>query len=222
MNERNAIRLEILKQLLLLTDRQWGDYALRRDPLYPRMRTEERAEAIAYAQNAGVKAAERLSSEGSCAAPESLLEDCGVQIVGAARNDGCGLYFLAQFQEPDRIVLYEENIGAVSVYEKLLPAEKPIVRRLVLAHELYHVLELKRPELTAAELRVPVFKFGSYIRRKTLRAVSEIAAMSFAKELTGTQIHPQLLDILLLYAREDPNAENTALQLLERLRDKER
>ena len=145
-----------------------------------------------------------------------------MQIVGAAQNDGCGLYFLAQFQEPDRIVLYEENIASLSGYEKLLPAEKPFMRRLVLAHELYHVLELKRTELTAAELRVPVFKFGSYIRRKTVRAVSEIAAMSFAKELTGVPIHPQLLDILLLYARDDPNAESTALQVLERLRNKER
>ena len=69
---------------------------------------------------------------------------------------------------------------------------------------------------------MPVFKFGSYIRRKTVRAVSEIAAMSFAKELTGVPIHPQLLDILLLYARDDPNAESTALQVLERLRNKER
>lgn len=222
MNERNAIRPEILEQLLLLTDRQWGDYALRCDPLYPIMRTEKRAEAVTYAQNAGKKTARRLASEESCTELEPLIESCGVQIVGAAQNDGCGLYFLAQFQEPDRIVLYEENIASLSGYEKLLPAEKPFMRRLVLAHELYHVLELKRTELTAAELRVPVFKFGSYIRRKTVRAVSEIAAMSFAKELTGVPIHPQLLDILLLYARNDPNAESTALQVLERLRNKER
>lgn len=200
MAGRNA-----LIRLLELGDEQWGQYALTRDPLWSRLTQKERTTAVLQAQHTGRKVAERLYGRD----PEALCGAYGITVAEEPELSGCGLYLFAQFQEPDQICLYEKTVQTVDgfVRENLPERFQCPVRRLVLAHELFHVLELQDPELPTHNMTVPILKLGRRSWRRRLTAPSEIAAMSFAKALLDAPFYPQALDVLLMYALGRKGAE---------------
>ena len=223
MNGEMMTKRDTLIELLELDDHRWGQYALTKDPLWSRLAPAERTGVVRQAQDTGKqaarKAAERLGDKGL----EALCGAYGITVREERELSGCGLYLLARFEEPDQICLYEKTIREVDRFIRTTLPERfqCSARELVLAHELFHVLELQDPELPTNSLTVPVLKLGPFCWRRRLTVPGEIAAMSFAKALLDTPFYPQALDILLLYALEQEEAEGLTESILSSFGGKE-
>lgn len=207
---------EILLQLYALPTYRWGLYTLSTDLLYHRMGQSLRYQCVCNAQRSGQTAARVMMLREQCRQPEILCRRYGIRICEENAENACGRYLLAQFQEPCDIVLYDQPIWKLQLFLKRNIPERDgfSVKELILAHEFYHALELKEPNLAPEETRVTILKLGSFSLKRKITAVSEIAAMAFAQELLGVPFAPQLLNLLLLFAEEDPNAQMEARRVL--------
>lgn len=170
-----------------------------------RLGATEQAELAALALADGEEAARALRIGAGPAAVETLAAGLGVSV---ALDDGeiavGGHIFCADYRpSPPRIRLYTRAIAAI---DRGL-ARSSIARRLgaarsepvLLAHELYHHLDLARPASLAQRHRVTSLKLGRLHVRTELPSLAEIAAGRFAATLLGLHCHPKLLDLLLLW-----------------------
>jgi hypothetical protein len=83
------------------------------------------------------------------------------------------------------------------------------VRGLLLFHEIFHFIEernIKKIYTRTETIRLWKFLFINW--DSTVRAVSEIAAMSFARAVAHTVYNPFILDPLLLYGYSKEKAES--------------
>lgn len=115
-----------------------------------------------------------------------------VAILGVKVTDrkGNGFYFSEYDTLTGQIVLFEnviKNGFICKEKERLLTEEYEKVRRLFLAHEVFHYLEFHDPSvgITYKEKQAVIFLAGKYKRRTGLRCLSEIAAHSFALAVAG-------------------------------------
>lgn len=219
MNGETMINRDLLIKLLELSDIQWGRYALSRDPLWPRLPEADRTGIAREAQCIGVRQAGEIAERLHSQDPEVLCGAYGITVEEEPELNGCGLYLFARFQEPDRVCLYEKTIQTVEKFacQNLPERFHCPIRQLVLAHELFHVLEFRDRKLPTHSMTVPILRLGRYSWRRKLTAPSEIAAMSFAKALLDTPFYPQALDILLMCAIEQEKAEALMGSILESL-----
>ena len=85
----------------------------------------------------------------------------------------------------------------------LLEAEKLI--SVLLSHELFHAVEERyEKEIYTRTEKVELWR-RPFSNRSSIVCLSEIAAMAFAAQMTGIEVSPYMLDVLLVYAY-DQNA----------------
>lgn len=135
--------------------------------------------------------------------------------VSVAYDDGeiaiAGHIFSADYRpNPPRIRLYERAIAAID-RGLTRPGVAAIVGTteaapVLLAHELYHHLDLARPVSLTQRHRVTSLKLGPLYLRTELPSLAEIAAGRFAATLLGLHCHPKLLDLLLLWDSDPQRA----------------
>lgn len=123
-----------------------------------------------------------------------------------------GHIFSADYRPgPPRIRLYTRAIAAID-RGLAQPGIAAIVGTaqsapVLLAHELYHHLDLGRPASLTQRHRVTSLKLGPLHLRTELPSLAEIAAGRFAATLLGLHCHPKLLDLLLLWDSDPRRAE---------------
>ena len=112
-----------------------------------------------------------------------------------------GLLVFAQFSSPKTITLFMRNLELFNDYIKKIQVSDSLLslnpEELLIAHELFHFFEENDPKLKQTDVRFQSFKLGPIKLTSKLIAVSEIAAMNFAKEITNSVVNPCVLDILL-------------------------
>jgi len=99
-------------------------------------------------------------------------------------------------------LLSGNTAGYVGFFENLSGAgvAKPkFSAPVLLAHEIYHHLDLARPRSLAQRYPITSLKLGSWQLKTEVPAMAEIAAGRFAASLLGLRCHPKLLDLLLLW-----------------------
>ena len=85
----------------------------------------------------------------------------------------------------------------------LLEAEK--LTSVLLSHELFHAVEERyEKEIYTRTEKVELWR-RPFSNRSSIICLSEIAAMAFAAQMTGIEVSPYMLDVLLVYAY-DQNA----------------
>ena len=114
----------------------------------------------------------------------------------------------AQFVQPDEITIFTDCIAkAQRIYKvcgcPLLEAEK--LTSVLLSHELFHAVEERyEKEIYTRTEKVELWR-RPFSNRSSIICLSEIAAMAFAAQMTGIEVSPYMLDVLLVYAY-DQNA----------------
>lgn len=216
MNNEICLRAETLAALMALDADVWDHYTLSQDPLYPRLPAKRRRELILQAREAGEEMARRIQGQYDTGDLRALCLSLGATVRQVPGEEACGVYFLAQFREPDQILLAEGLLREMETtlgraFSRLPPIP---VERLLLAHELYHLLECRNPEWTSCVMTVPYWRLGPWQWNRRLVSASEIGAMAFARALTGISWGPQLLDVLMIYGREPEAAARLADRIL--------
>lgn len=211
---------ELLRDLQAIPHRDWGLYAFAREPLRGRFTLPRQLDLIDGAMACGQEHARRLRRDFPDATPQEMAEGLGLRLSFPPRpQDGGGRVLFARFTVPDGIEVFADATrragealeGDEALRQVLGDAD---VRQVLLAHELFHwVEEQHRDTIFTETTRVDLRLLGLFPHRSRILCLGEVAAMAFAKELTGLPYSPYLYDVFLLYLYSPQAACNLAAQI---------
>lgn len=205
------------QELSCLPETVWAAYAKSRDPLNGRLTVREYLPFYHAAQQCGVELANKVREEWGALACEELAEKLDVRVVRLPMPDGDGLLTFAMFEEPNLIRIYTDNAEATRRLIEQSGGSEFIgdvdICQMLLAHELFHVMQLREPELYVNQKHIRLWKIGPWVRESRLLSLEEVAAMAFAGKLLGLNVNPYLYDVLMLL----PQATDQARKFYENL-----
>lgn len=214
---------DFIENLILLDEEDWGRYAFGREPLVGKLSSEQLQMYYRNASECGINLARSIRSkyQGKSVKECAELEGAKVQIADIGQ-DGI-LTIFATFTEPDTITVFKNNADRTDeVIEEEGLSEKlgaVTTADLLLAHELFHYIELMTPEIYTRQKHLTLFKFWKIINRSRIMCLEEIGAMAFAKEFTGLRCSPYLYDILMLYCCNPQKARMQYENMMEFLKE---
>lgn len=192
---------EIIKAILEVPDERWWESIFRRDPMYDRLDSSQKNHFTICGLKCGQDYADEILNRFKGKKLPEIVKALGVDVTYQTTYGIDGLLVFAQFSAPKTIILFSKNLELFEDYKKRVQIDNlPLslnIEELLIAHELFHFFEENDPKLANYEIRFESFKFGPIKLNSKLIAVSEIAAMSFARRITNTLVNPCVLDILL-------------------------
>ena len=205
---------EMIRNLLQVDDETWGLYAFSRELLNHRIQAEKKSEMIFKAMTCGREYAKRIILESGTEDIQTIAKKYKLKIE--IQNDlitGKRILF-ARYTPPDKIEIMTEPVHkAVNLIEREEPNlieyfKKDDIIEIILSHEIFHFLEEQNSrEIYTRNEKILLWKFMGFKNYSTINALSEIAAMAFARELKGLSYSPFLLDFLLYYSYDSISAE---------------
>ncbi|WP_313583434.1 hypothetical protein [Lacrimispora sp.] len=193
-----------------IPDRVWLEYLWSHDRLCHRIEPELREQSAQAAAWIGISASRRIIAGHSAVSIKNLIEAAGCRIEKVQNDPLKQLrpYLFAEFEEPDRITVYEErvsnvqqlldNLGVFSDNTLISSYNSSLAEQIILAHEFFHFLDYEG-NLTDGISRIKITVFGKLKLHVRVSALSEIAAMAFARDLLALNVHPCILDLLLVH-----------------------
>lgn len=214
MREPNRLE-DKLGTLLRVDDDTWGAYALSRDPLSRRIRPRQTAELTSKAALCGKQYARRMIEEYGCTDVRRLAEKLKLKIeLKEVSMTGKRILF-ACYTPPDNIVMMteparraaqrvsEEAAGLVDLFRQ------DDIMNTILGHEIFHAVEDRfATEIYTRTEKIRLWHFLGFKNYSTIRALSEIGAMAFTRELNGLNHSPFVLDYLLYWSYDSSGAES--------------
>jgi hypothetical protein len=220
MEDKTENLVELKEKISILAeidDMTWGNYAISRDFLRDRIPLDQRERMIKEAIACGEKYADIAFEETGEREPDKIAQKLSLQVVEKNQPMTEKRALFAQFTEPDLVELMTEPMKK---YEELLSLEDTEqeglrlpsldkVHNLILAHEIFHYYE-GRDEATiyTRNEKIHLWSFWKWHNDSTIRALGEIAAMTFSRKINNTLYSPFLLDVLLYwgYNRKGANS----------------
>jgi len=206
---------EKIKQLIDMTDEEWGMYAFSRDPIHRKISKQQTLLFIKEANACGKEAAKKLKEKYKGLSIKEYADQLGLQIKKEDLEGSDDYIVFAKYNYPKDITLYMKNIEYLEAFivEKQLQEllENANIENVLLAHEMYHYCEEHWTDMYSKETTIVLWKIGKFSYKSKVIALGEIAAMAFAKELIGLTYNPYLFDSLLLY----PHNSEKATKLME-------
>ena len=195
----------------------WISYAKSREPLTRLVSLEEYTSHFHAARKCGMDLAYKARQEWGAVSCQEMAEQLGVRVERLPMPDGEGMLTFAMYHEPDLIEVFTDNAAAT----ELLIRESGGVEflgevdicEMLLAHELFHAIQLKHPDLYVNQKHIRLWKIGPFVRYSALLSLEEVAAMAFAETLLGLTCTPYVYDVLMLL----PQATMEARKLYDRL-----
>lgn len=193
----------LAEELCALTEEDWLLYIFAGDPLSGRLDRGQKLEHAGKAVACGRELAQQLLLAQGPLPMEERVRACGGRLVRPEPPSAGLLPLFAAFTEPDEISVYTGNAQATDALlqqeglEELtgsVPTEE-----VLLAHELYHLLEHRDPSLYTRQKHLRLWKIGRWENRSSILCLSEMAAMAFAQAMTGLGCSVYVLDVLMLY-----------------------
>ena len=194
---------EMMKELTGLTDLQWGGYAFYHEPLERKFTPEQKENYTRLANKCGEEEAESLLSEYPEKSIEEISRNLGFTVKTPDTPIGGGHVLFAQYVEPKEITVFMDCIEKA---EKLITKEKlqgffpaADLKDVLMAHELFHGIEYrKRKQIFTQTEKIELWR-RPFSNKSKILCLSEMAAMAFAKRMTGISCSPYVLDVLLMY-----------------------
>jgi len=192
-----------IKYLSSFTDQEWGIYAFSRDPLYKKINPTLMNEFIEKSIECGHNQAKLLLEKYPNKSIKEIANIFNLEI-NVKDSYGTDNYIMfACYNSPNKITLFKQNIELGKEFireEQIAPLlENVNIEDLLIAHELFHYFEEKIPEIYTKNAKIVLWSIGKFQYKSRLVAVSEIAAMCFAKELLSLSYNPFVFDVLMLY-----------------------
>lgn len=194
---------EMMAGLSAIPEKEFGKYAFFRDPLERRFSRERKQELTIRALECGSEYAQFTKKKYQDITAQLAAERLGVSVSYPERPSNGGQVLFARFTEPDKIEVYLDCVRKGELLVREYGLETVLgeidIRELLLWHELFHVLELRNKDtiFTKTE-KIELWK-KPFSNRSVIGCLSEIAAMKFAAEMTGSRFSPFVLDVLLVY-----------------------
>lgn len=212
-------------ELTALPGEVWLRYRLTREPLRGKLSREDYAVLYRAAEECGSALAGKLRQKYGDVPPEELAEALGVRVEYPRQEQPGGLGDFACFQEPDLIRVYPDNARDTQALLEAAGADEAVsgvdICRMLLCHELFHVLQFREPALFVNQPHIRLWKLGRWERRSRLVSLEEAAAAAFTRELMGLPFHPCVYDVLMLLPHAGEAARGLYLELMDTLEELE-
>ncbi|RKD35141.1 hypothetical protein [Lacrimispora algidixylanolytica] len=212
---------EMLKDLADIPVEEWYGYAFSREPLNGKFTDEQRRDWMRKSLDCGREYAQKVRKEYGTSDPVKLADSLSMSVSYPEVPDKTDRVLFAEYRIPNKICIY---MDAVNKANKLLLepqvleilTEELDVCRLLLSHELFHfVEETYRQEIFTQTEKVRLWSLGFLHNDSIVIALSEIAAMGFAKELMGLSYSPYLMDVFLVYGYSPQEASGLYEEMME-------
>ena len=213
---------EMIQNLLKVDDMTWGLYAFSRDVLKERIPVNKRLEMIKKAVTCGREYAEHVIHKYETSDVSIIAEKLKLKVrMQDERITGKRILF-ACYTPPNEIEIMTEPVEKAT--KQILDVEPTLVEyfeknsimNTILGHEIFHYIEDKfEQEIYTRTEKILLWNFLGLKNFSTIRALGEIGAMAFTKELNGLKYSPFILDILLYYAYDSFSAEKIYHDVLE-------
>ena len=220
--EEQLSLVEMIQNLLQVDDEAWGLYAFSRDILKERIPADKKLEMIRKAMSCGREYAQLMIRECGSSDVHTIAEKLKLKIVYQdAMMTGKRILF-ASYTPPDEIGIMTEPVNKAT--ELILKDEsvlidyfqKHSIMNTILGHEIFHCVEDQfEQEIYTRTEKILLWNFFGFKNHSTLRALGEIGAMAFTKELNGLKYSPFILDILLYYSYDSVSAEKIYRDVLQ-------
>ena len=206
---------EMMAALRTADDEALGESAVSRYILRDRIPAAKRREMAGASIRCGEEYARRLGEESGAATPDGVAAYYGLKVKPAGEPAGGGARLLfARFTPPDRIEILQEPLRRYRALLGRLPEAEAAglpsaqeARDVLLGHELFHFAEDRHAaEIYTRTEKIRLWKIFGLENRTTVRALSEIAAMAFARTLCRTAYSPFALDVLLFFDYDEESA----------------
>ncbi len=178
LGERNRIALAYLE--------------LAKDRTFQRLPEEQKLGLIKEVTAIGDEVAAQIVAEHGTNDPRKIAARLGVKVLGEDRGRARGSEYRPEKKE---IVVYRDfnekllrEVKSTDLSERLL--------KFVVAHQLFHHLEVNRIGEVFKRYKFPVWKLGPYVRENQIRGLSNVAAQAFTQSLIDLEISPQVFDYL--------------------------
>lgn len=223
--ERPHFPLRPLERMLLdlaaIPAVEWDRYVFSREPLNGKFNDAQRRGWMEQALACGQEYAGKVMKEYGSSDPEHLAKAMGMKVSYPTYPEKTDRVLFAEYRVPDTICIY---MDAVKKAKKFL--EQPGIRDvlterldiagLLLAHELFHyVEEVYKDEIYTKTEKIRLWSLGPVHNDSAVIALSEIAAMAFAREITGIPYAPYLMDVFLVYGYSPEEASGLYEEMME-------
>lgn len=166
-----------------------GIWELKSDVLFHKIPENKYFEFIDFAWGIGIETAKKYINRLSTNVPSEMIEKLGISILETEKGFSSPEYkiYSEYYSNLKKITLYKKNI--INEFEQL--SNKNItdikdysrMRELFIAHEIFHHIECHDIGLTLKKKKVVTFKIGPFKLTSGVRALSEIGAHAFTKEI---------------------------------------
>ena len=194
-------------ELTHIDEMEWGNYAFSQDFLRGKVDIENQQDMISKAIACGEAYAKQIWDTYKTRNPKVIAEKLKIDIAYKDEPMGDKRVLYAQFIPENKI---EIMLHPQQVYKELLTTldDKEVkdlpkieeIEKTIIAHEIFHFLEEQNETTIYTRVnKIKLWKVWKFEQKSTIRAVGEIAAMSFAKTIVGAKYSPFTLDFLLFY-----------------------
>ncbi|MFJ5717575.1 hypothetical protein [Neobacillus sp. NPDC093127] len=193
-----------------ITDQEWGRYAFSRDPLNRKVTDPVKQELIEKAIECGNHQAVQLRQTYPVHSVKEIAARMNAKINYKDSYSIENYIMFAVFNSPNSITLFKDNIELVNKFiqehQLGLMLNHVDVEELLIAHELFHFIEEHNADIFTKNTKIPLWNIGKFQYKSRLVALSEIAAMQFAKDLLALDFNPFVLDVLMLFPHDEGKA----------------
>jgi hypothetical protein len=178
VNENNRISLAFME--------------LAEDKTFQRLPEEQKMSLVKEALSIGDEVASWTVAEYGVRDPRKIAAKMGVRIFGENRGKGRG----SEYRKKNKEIVVNR-----SFHEKLMREVKSSelsehLLKFVVAHELFHHLEVNRVGEVYKRYKFEVWRVGPYAREGHIKGLSNVAAQAFTQSLLGIEISPEIFDYL--------------------------
>lgn len=221
-NMQEQFRLvEMIQNLLQVDDGSWGLYAFSRDILKERIPADKKIDMIKKAMACGREYAQLMIREFGSSDVHTIAEKLKLKVLLQDEMIIGKRILFACYTPPNEIEIMTEPVDKAAELilkdESMLEYfEKKSIINIILGHEIFHCIEDQfEQEIYTRTEKILLWNILGLKNSSTVRALSEIGAMAFTKELNGLKYSPFILDILLYYAYDSSSAEKIYRDVLE-------
>lgn len=185
---------EILNTIVDIPDYIWYIYALKNDKLSHKILDINIKNVIIESINCGKQAVQFLAKKGINNITQALKYfDVSLKYKNLNSIDK---YIFGIFTPPNIITIMSKAL----VIADITKIDSETINNIIIAHELFHLYEnMNKKDIFTQKYKIVVNKYLGIKVHLKIEALSEIAAMSFAKEFLEIDYNPFILNILLVY-----------------------
>ncbi|HIU75833.1 MAG TPA: hypothetical protein IAC62_08130 [Candidatus Pelethocola excrementipullorum] len=214
---------EMIATLIGISDIVYGEFTFSYDLLCDKVDDVQKKILITKANECGCFWADRLLEQLHIKEYKDkmqyMTDGLDLRIEYKERLRGGDRLVFAQFENPNRITIFLDSIQAAqsAITEQNLTrlVGNVSVSEVILAHEIFHYIEEKnKHEIFTRQYKVDLWSLKIFKNQSTIRCLSEIAAMAFAKKLLNLSYSPFVFDVLVAYSLDHKLGEKLYSEVL--------